>query len=89
MRGYEVKPHASAEISARLGRTAELYGTLTVDTQLYEPLRAALFQARCLRLALESGDAIIIARASSRRSRGMRIGDRTRGASIRRAHRSR
>jgi serine/threonine protein kinase len=33
-----------------------LYGPLSIETQLYAPLRAALFQARTLRLALDHGD---------------------------------
>ncbi|HTU62343.1 MAG TPA: hypothetical protein VMF89_27980, partial [Polyangiales bacterium] len=41
---------------------AELCGTLAVETQLYAPVRSAWFQARALRLALESGDPAMIAR---------------------------
>jgi len=44
-------------------RTAELYGVLAVETQFYAPLRAALFQARALRLGLDAGDPSTAARA--------------------------
>ncbi|HET8939432.1 MAG TPA: AAA family ATPase, partial [Polyangiales bacterium] len=63
LRGYGVKPHKDREASKRLIEEGELFGTLSVETQLYAPLRAAWFQARSMRLALESGDPAYIARA--------------------------
>jgi tRNA A-37 threonylcarbamoyl transferase component Bud32/tetratricopeptide (TPR) repeat protein len=63
LRGYKVVPHKDPEASKRLIELGELCGTLSVETQLYAPLRAAWFQARSMRLALESGDAAGIARA--------------------------
>ena len=63
MRGYTVKPHKDREVAARLYETAELCGTLSVETQLYAPLRAAWFQVRTMRLTLESGYPAGIARA--------------------------
>lgn len=62
VRGYEIKNHEPSEERARLRRTAELYGLLALETQLYEPLRAVLFQARALRLAYETTDLPGIAR---------------------------
>jgi serine/threonine protein kinase/tetratricopeptide (TPR) repeat protein len=62
MRGYEVRPHRDPEVSKRLAQLAELYGTIAVETQQHTPVRAALFQTRALRLALESGDPAIVAR---------------------------
>jgi hypothetical protein len=63
VRGYQPKAPQDRELSARLIREAELYGTLAVETQLYAPVRATLFQARSLRLALDSGDPTTTARA--------------------------
>ncbi len=40
-----------------------LYGTLSIETQLYNPLRAALFQSRALRLGLDYGTPSKLARA--------------------------
>jgi hypothetical protein len=40
-----------------------LYGTLSIETQLYKPLRSALFQARALRIALDYGTPPMVARA--------------------------
>ena len=62
MRGFKVKPQKDPERAARLIRDAELCGTLSVETQIHAPVRATLFQARSLRLALESGDPAMIAR---------------------------
>lgn len=62
LRGYGVKPHKDLEASKRLIEEADLCGTLAVETQLYAPLRAAWFQARSMRLALESGEPAYIAR---------------------------
>jgi serine/threonine protein kinase/tetratricopeptide (TPR) repeat protein len=63
MHGYKVKPLKDREESVRLVKAAELCGTLAVETQLHAPVRAAWFQARAMRLALESGEPAMIARA--------------------------
>jgi serine/threonine protein kinase/tetratricopeptide (TPR) repeat protein len=42
---------------------ALLYGTLSIETQLYAPLRSTLFQARSLRLALDYSDPEFLGRA--------------------------
>jgi hypothetical protein len=41
----------------------ELYGTLSIETQIYDPVRAALLQTRTMRMALDSGVRELIARA--------------------------
>lgn len=63
LRGYELSTREPSEKDKIARSTAELYGTLAVDTQLYEPLRSVLFQSRSLRLALDSHDAATVARA--------------------------
>jgi hypothetical protein len=40
-----------------------LYGTISIETQLYSPLRSALFQERALRLSLDYGTPAHVARA--------------------------
>jgi tetratricopeptide (TPR) repeat protein len=52
-----------AAVPSELRERVELFATLTVDTMAYDPMRAALFQARCMRLALLAGDPSSIARA--------------------------
>jgi serine/threonine protein kinase/tetratricopeptide (TPR) repeat protein len=63
VRGLNYKPHPRSELSAIALRRGELYGMLSMETAVYDPLRAALFQARCLRLALERGEPEHVARA--------------------------
>lgn len=65
MLGYDVKAHEPSEARIRLRRAAELYGTLAIDTQLHDPLRAVLFQTRGLRMARQSGDLASVARMLS------------------------
>jgi eukaryotic-like serine/threonine-protein kinase len=43
--------------------TGVLCGTLSIETQIYDPLRAALFQARSMRMALDGGLPDLVARA--------------------------
>ena len=54
-----------ADTPRKLQHLGLLYGPLSIETQLYAPLRAALFQARTLRLALDYGDSHQAARALS------------------------
>ncbi|MET0387592.1 MAG: protein kinase [Polyangiales bacterium] len=54
-----------ANAPPKLQRLGLLYGPLSIETQLYAPLRAALFQARTLRLALDYGDSHHASRALS------------------------
>ena len=61
LRSFDVP--ARPEPSNELAHDALLYGTLSVETQMYAPLRSALFQARALRLALDYGTSTQVARA--------------------------
>lgn len=63
LRGTGFTPRSRAELDPEALRRPELYGTLAVETQFYAPLRAALFQTRCERLAFQLGEPIGIARA--------------------------
>ncbi|HET8932868.1 MAG TPA: protein kinase [Polyangiales bacterium] len=63
LRSFDV-PSRSAELrSRRLEQAAMLYGTLSIETQLYNTLRAALFQSRALRISLDYGTPSEVARA--------------------------
>lgn len=62
LRSYDV-PLREHDPGSQLEQMALLYGTLSIETQLYMPLRSALFQARALRLALDYGTATEVARA--------------------------
>jgi len=55
VRGLAYKPRSIAEAPSEAQHLAFMYGALSIDTQAYDPLRAALFSARALRLALELG----------------------------------
>jgi serine/threonine protein kinase len=60
----EVIPAAIGTVTdERTVREAELYGVLALETQQYQPLRAALFEARALRLALVARDPTLTARS--------------------------
>jgi hypothetical protein len=63
LRSFDVPQRKLAPEHAELGAIALLYGTLAIETQLYDPLRSALFQARALRLALDYGTSTQAARA--------------------------
>src|SRR6185312_7841226 len=63
LKGGRYSPRVEAAVPSELRERVELFATLTVDTMAYDPLRAALFQARCMRLALIAGDPTSIARA--------------------------
>jgi eukaryotic-like serine/threonine-protein kinase len=57
LRSFDVPPGRLITGEARnIEAQALLYGTLSIETQLYAPVRSALFQARALRLALDYGD---------------------------------
>jgi hypothetical protein len=62
IRGLRFTPRDLASVSPAVRFAGELCGTLSIETQIYDPLRAALFQARSLRLALESGVSEFVAR---------------------------
>jgi tRNA A-37 threonylcarbamoyl transferase component Bud32 len=61
--GHPTPAASGSVLDERLVRKAELYGVLALETQQYMPLRAALFEARALRLALVTGDPHLTARA--------------------------
>jgi hypothetical protein len=63
LRSYDVPARDVNIAPAGLEKQALLYGTLSIETQLYAPLRSALFQARALRLGLDYGAATSVARA--------------------------
>jgi hypothetical protein len=63
LRSFNVPTRQQTPEQTRIGETALLYGTLAIETQLYDPLRSALFQARALRLALDNGTPTQAARA--------------------------
>jgi len=63
LRSLDVQHRTENGGSKRLEQVAMLYGTLSVETQLYNPLRAALFQARALRLGIDYGTPPNVARA--------------------------
>ncbi|MET0384795.1 MAG: protein kinase, partial [Polyangiales bacterium] len=63
LRGDRHQPRTAAEVPTELRQQVDLFATLTVDTTSYDPLRAALFEARCLRAALTAGDPESIVRA--------------------------
>jgi len=63
LRGGRHSPKVEAEVPNELRERVDLFATLTVDSMVYDSLRAALFQARCMRLALSAGDAASLTRA--------------------------
>ena len=62
LRGLEFTPPAHSERSDSRYKTA-LCGLISIETAAYDPLRAALFQARNLRMALDAGEPEDVARA--------------------------
>jgi eukaryotic-like serine/threonine-protein kinase len=63
LRAGRYTARVEAAVPGELRERVDLFATLTVDTIAYDPLRAALFQARCMRLALLAGDPTSVARA--------------------------
>ncbi|MET0391039.1 MAG: protein kinase [Polyangiales bacterium] len=61
MRGLDFERHRLDEVPPERRQLAAAYATLSIDTQAYDPLRAALFQARGLRMALEQGEPKLVA----------------------------
>ena len=57
-----VKPRLGIPLPADELRRGELYGTIAVWTAVYAPLRAALFQARVVRMAFQHGELFQMAR---------------------------
>jgi serine/threonine protein kinase len=64
LRSFEV-PTRTEATSQRALELATLYATVSIETQLYAPLRSALFQTRALRMALDYGTPSQVARALS------------------------
>jgi serine/threonine protein kinase/tetratricopeptide (TPR) repeat protein len=62
LRGLDFTPRSMEGIPTEVRYGGELYATLSIEIQPYDPLRAALFQARSLRMALEWGVPQLIAR---------------------------
>ncbi|HTU58715.1 MAG TPA: hypothetical protein VMF89_09780, partial [Polyangiales bacterium] len=65
LRGLSYKPRLRSELPFMDIFMAELCGLLSMETAAYDPLRAALFQARCLRMVLELGEHEGVARGLS------------------------
>jgi eukaryotic-like serine/threonine-protein kinase len=63
LRAGRYTARVEAAVPSELRERVELFATLTVDTMAYDPLRAALFQARTTRNALLAGDPVSVARA--------------------------
>ena len=63
LRGLSYNPRPRSEQPFLVFFTAEFCGLVSIETASYHPLRAALFQARCLRIALEFGEHQDVARA--------------------------
>jgi len=57
-----VKPQLGIPLPADELRRGEFYGTIAVWTAIYAPLRAALFQARVVRMAFQHGELLQMAR---------------------------
>lgn len=62
LRRFDVPDRVPDATPSEAERRALLYGTLSIETQMYAPLRSALFQARALRLALDYGQPHTVAR---------------------------
>lgn len=58
-----VNPRPDRVVPPDILRRGEFYGTLAIETQFYSPYRAALFQARALRMSFEIGESSTVARA--------------------------
>jgi hypothetical protein len=56
-------PRAESQVEPELLEQVDVYVTLAVDTLAYDPLLAALFQARGMRYALKAGDPTSLVRA--------------------------
>jgi hypothetical protein len=56
-------PRAESQVEPELLEQVDVYVTLAVDTLAYDPLLAALFQARGMRFALKAGDPTSLVRA--------------------------
>jgi eukaryotic-like serine/threonine-protein kinase len=62
-RGMGYTARAIADVPETLIAKVQLFGSLSIETLAYDPVRAALFQARSLRWSLESGEVSYVARA--------------------------
>jgi hypothetical protein len=63
IRGLEVTPRKLADVPRIEVLRTEFCGMLSMETAVYDPLRAALLQARCLRVVLERGEPEHVGRA--------------------------
>lgn len=63
VRGLDYTPRSRSEVSDEVYYRAELCGLVSIETASYDPLRAALFQARCLRMSLDAGEPTGVARS--------------------------
>jgi hypothetical protein len=63
VRGLRYRLRPEAEVPGELLHKVKLFGSLSIENQALDPLRATLLQARCLRWALEAGEPHRLARA--------------------------
>lgn len=63
LRGFSFEPRQLEQVDKHEMTLAVTYSSLSIDTQAYDPLRAALFQARALRVALAVGEPLQLSSA--------------------------
>jgi eukaryotic-like serine/threonine-protein kinase len=56
VRGLSFKPRKEQELPANLLARLDVFETLSIETQAYDPLGSALFGARALRMSLDAGE---------------------------------
>jgi tetratricopeptide (TPR) repeat protein len=65
LRGTGFVPRKEQDLSANLLAQLDVLDSLSIETQAYDPLRSALFNARGLRMALDAGEPTRVVRALS------------------------
>jgi len=65
LRGTAFTPRSEQELPAHMLAQLDALDALSVETQSYDPIRAALFVSRGIRLALDAGEPVRVVRALS------------------------